>query len=349
MNLNVLKGLLIILVIADHNEFTRSLFADFFKGLTFHVVGFMTIPFLKPPGQVGTRAFADYAFRLYWPFLLVTCGLWLVVTVLGQTPLAQRLGILGIALYSANADILKVAANMGLLWFLPSFISVVAIRNLIDTGPARARPVWIGLLVAVHGVIGVVAMQIQHYLPLGLLPALYIVPLAYAGVLLHRRLFEPLPAPGALVLAFILLLGAKASQMHLQLGNEVGFSVVADWRSPLALLINDLEAVLGTLMLFQVARLRLPGWIEACGKYSMQIYLFHAFIALGIYKALLLWYPDAGTALLFGVSMSATVFLTLGAAHLIMHSPLAQRLIFPRSLDHLLGRVTAGPAAPLRP
>lgn len=331
MNLNILKGLLIILVIADHNEYTRALFPEFFRGLTFHVVGFMAIPFLKAPGKLGSPEFAAYAFRLYYPFFLVACALWLALTVAGGAPLLERLGMLSIALYSGNADILKSAAGMGLLWFLPSFISVVAIRNFIDSRGGTGKSAAFIALAAVHAVIGTVASAIQDFLPMGLLPALYIVPLAYIAVALHRLVFEKLPAPAAVLAGLAAYAAVKALQMHLQLANEVGFSQVADYSEPLALLVNDLEAVAGTLMLFQVSRLKLLEFTQLCGKYSMQIYLFHAFVALGVYKLLSRLVGAGPAGPLFITSMLATILLTLTLAHLIMKNSNFRRLVFPRS------------------
>ncbi|HEY0061000.1 MAG TPA: acyltransferase family protein [Telluria sp.] len=349
MNQNFLKGLLIILVVADHNEFTRSLFPEFFRGLSFHVVGFMTIPFLRPPMPVASAAFASYVLRLYYPFLLLTCALWLVVTLTAPAPLLERIGMLAAVLYSGNADLLKQVVHMGLLWFLPSFIAIVTIRNLIDVRSPRVRMVALALLLVAHLFIGLVAKSIQNFLPLGLLPALYMIPLAWAGVAVHRRWLAPAGVAAAITGTALLFVVVKLVQMQLRLDNEIGFAAVADLRTPLALLVNDLEAVCGTLMLFQIARLRVGGLVAACGKVSMQIYLFHAFVALAIYKLLMHALPDRGPALLFALSMLATVLLTLALATLVMRLPLARRLLFPRSLDDLRGKPSALPAPPLAP
>lgn len=241
-------------------------------------------------------------------------------------------------LYSGNADLLKSVTQMGLLWFLPSFISVVAIRSLIEQRGAGVKAAALALLGVVHLFIGTVAATVQDFLPLGLLPALYIVPLAYAGVALQRALFERIGTTSAIVLSGALFVAVKAWQMHLRLSNEVGFAMVADYTDLLALLVNDLEAVSGTLMLFQLARLDVHGLIGACGKYSMQIYLFHAFVALGIYKLLTEFAADAAPELLFPLSMLATILLTLALAYALMRLAPLRRLVFPRSLGELAGK-----------
>ncbi|GAB3461255.1 hypothetical protein GCM10027321_21680 [Massilia terrae] len=336
MNLNALKGILILLVILDHNDFSRLLIAGFLYGFGFHVMGFMTVPFLKPAPKLD-RAFLDYAFRLYWPFVvLVTLT---ALAVLATTPVTApvQLRLWALSLYSGNSAVLKDTTHMALLWFLPSFVSMVALRAAIDSAGAMARAGAIGLLCVLHLFIGQYAAQVQDWLPLGLLPALYVIPLGYLGVWLQRRLLARVPAIPALLLAAAVFAAVKYVQVRAHFYNEVGFAEVADWRQPYALFINDAECVTGVLMLFQVCRLRIAAVFDAFGRYSIQIYLFHAFIALGVYKAVLRFAPDAPAAVQLGVSLGATALLTLALARWMAAQPLAQRFIFPRNPQALAG------------
>jgi fucose 4-O-acetylase-like acetyltransferase len=123
--------------------------------------------------------------------------------------------------------------------------------------------------------------------------------------------------------------------MRGHLYNEVGFAEVADYTRPAALLLNDLECVTGVLMLFQLCRLPLGRLIEQFGRYSIQVYLFHAFIALAVYRAVLL--VPASAAVHFAVSFCVTAFLSLLLARWLAHNPLAQRFIFPRGPAALFG------------
>ena len=351
MNLNFLKGLLITLVVIDHNDFTRDLFPGFFLGLSFHVIGFMAIPFLKPPARLGSADFRAYAFRLYYPFLMLTCALWLVVSLAGSGSWPARLGVLGLALYSGNADLLKIATHMGLLWFLPSFITIVAMRAAAESGGATLKACALVFAVALHPLVGL-ARPIENFLPLGLLPALYMLPLAYAVVGLHRATLARLPVWPAIVLSLLGYAAAKALQMQMQLDYEVGFAQVSTYQQPFDLLVNDLEGVLGTLMLFQLARLDIKGVFAACGRLSMQIYLFHAFVALAIYKLLMLVAAGQPRALLFVISVAATVLLTLLLARLVMGWGVSRRFIAPRNFSELAGIAPAAsspPAVPVAP
>ncbi len=343
MNLNALKGILILLVILDHNDFSRLLIDGFLYGFGFHVVGFMTVPFLKPAPKLD-RAFAAYVFRLYWPFFVLVSLTALAVLATTPVTAAAQLRLWALSLYSGNSAVLKDTTHMALLWFLPSFISMVALRAAIDNAGAAARAGAIALLCVAHLFIGQVAAQVQDYLPLGLLPALYVVPLGYLGVWLHRTLLARVPSLPALLLAGAVFAVVKWVQVRAHFYNEVGFAEVADWRRPWELFINDAECVTGVLMLFQVCRLRVAAVFDAFGRYSMQIYLFHAFIALGVAKAVLRFAPDAPAGVKLGLSLAATALLTLALARWMAAQPLAQRFLFPRSPLALAG-AGARPAA----
>lgn len=336
MNLNVLKGLLIILVVIDHNDVARMVIPAFLLGMGFHVVGFMTIPFLKSPPRIATQELADYAFRLYYPFLVLTCVLWAVVTLTGDSPLGIRLAELAHVLYSGNADLLKRTVNMGLLWFLPSFLSLVILRAALAWCAPSLRYAALAMLFAIHPFVGTFAKELQDYLPMGLIPAVYIFPLALSGAVVQRRVFERLPRYGAVLLSLSVFALIKLAQIALGMDNEIGFATVADYTTPLPLLLHDLEGISGTLMLFQIARLDWKGVIEKCGQYSMQIYLFHAFLALGIYKASTWLFVQADPLPLFIGSAVATVLATLVAAVLTMRFGPLKRLIFPRDAAELL-------------
>lgn len=343
MKLNALKGILILLVILDHNDFSRLLIAGFLYGFGFHVMGFMTVPFLKPAPRLD-RAFLDYAFRLYWPFLVLVSLT--ALAVLATTPVTApaQLRLWALSLYSGNSVVLKDTTHMALLWFLPSFISMVAVRAAIDHAGPAAKAGAIALLCVAHLFIGQYAARIQDWLPLGLLPALYVIPLGYLGVWLHRTLLARLPALLALPLAAAVFAVVKYVQVQAHFYNEVGFAEVADWRQPWELFINDAECVTGVLMLFQVCRLRVAGVFDAFGRYSIQIYLFHAFIALGVYKAVLRFAPDAPAGVKLGLSLGATALVTLAFARWMAGQPLAQRFLFPRNPQALAGS-GARPAA----
>jgi fucose 4-O-acetylase-like acetyltransferase len=331
VNLDLLKGLLIILVIIDHNEFSRSLFPGFLYGMTFHVLGFMAIPFLKAPPRVFTRDYAAYVFRLYYPFMLVTVGMALVVWT--------QIHTLPLALYSGNAVLLKSVTQMGLLWFLPSFIAIVTLRAFSHQIGTVAQWATLAVSMLAHPLIGTYASRIQDALPMGLLPALYMYPLCVLVAFVHKRWLADMTITRALAATLAAFAMVKGVQMAMGLANEVGFAAVADYRQPLAMLVNDLEGISGTLFMFQVARISFSKLVEQVGKFSMQVYLFHAFVALGLYKLALKVAPSAGPLVLFCVTLAATVLLTLLLSKLMVGQSLTKRAVFPKGPGELLGLI----------
>jgi len=351
MNQNLLKGMFILLVILDHNDFARGVIPGFLKGFGFHVMGFMMIPFLRAAGPLD-RKFMQYLFRLYYPFLLVATIMSVIVAFITPIPALVQVGRWALALYSGNADIVKDATHMALLWFLPSFIALIVLRTCLENTAGWVKTTGILAACLVHPFIGSLAPSIQDYLPLGLLPALYVLPLAYLGIFLHKRYFQGLGTANALIQSSIAFILVKACQMHFGFSNEIGFAAVAGADDWLALLCNDAEAITGVLMLFQASRLPLGRLVEAFGKYSLQVYLLHAFVAFGIYRlALAVALPSTSVPLAFMLTLAATAMLTLALAKASMALPRIRQFVFPHSwqdLTHWSATPTI-PATPMRP
>ena len=347
MNANIAKGLLILLVIVDHNNFSRGVFPGFLEGFAFHVMGFMTLPFLRPALPLD-RHFGQYLFRLYHPFFVMVTGLALIVAVIDHVPALAQLRLWALSLYSGNADVLKQTTHMYMLWYLPSFVALVALRTGIEHVGAVGKTLALVLLCALHPAIGPVADAIQDFLPLGLLPALYVVPLAYLAALVHGSLLMRLPRTAALAASAAVYVAIKTLQMRAGLHNEVGFAEVAGYDKPLALLLNDLEAVTGVWMVFQLARFDLGRFVETAGKYSLQMYLFHAFVAAGVSKVLVIVFNDVGVMTLFCVSFVLSSVLALAVSRYLGEQALVKRLMFPRSVAELAGALRLPPVRAAR-
>lgn len=337
MNLNLLKGILIVFVIFDHNEYARSVVPAFLKGMSFHVIAFLTIPFLRKSMPLRSPDFAAYLFRLYYPFFLLTLALGTFVAITSEKPFQEHAKVVLFALYNGQAQTLDAATSMGLLWFLPSLISITVVRAVIEQGTLLFARSAIASLAVLHFYIGLIGLQYQHYFPMGLLPALYVLPLAYLGVTLQRRAFDQLKVGTALLATGICYAAAKAVQMHLNLSYEVGFMLIGDATKPLALIVNDAEGVFGTLFLFQVARTaqRWFALFESSGRYSMQVYLGHAFVALVAYRLSGLLPLSIGVELRLIITVFATAAISTLLAHLVMSQTFSRRLLFPKRVSDL--------------
>jgi fucose 4-O-acetylase-like acetyltransferase len=333
MNPNVVKGLLVLLVVVDHNDFSRSVFPGFLYGFSFHVVGFMTLPFLRPAPPLD-RQFGQYLFRLYYPFLVLATALALAVALITPVSALHQLQSWALTLYSGNSSVVKQTTHMAMLWFLPSFVALVALRTGLDHLGRGGKLFAIAALCAIHPLIGVAPGRIENYLPLGLLPALYMVPLALVAAWGHARLLR-LPRGAGLVLTVLVYALVKSVQMEAHLYYEVGFAIVADYTQPFALLINDLESITGVWMVFQLGRFSLGAPVETAGKYSLQVYLFHAFVAAVIYKVLVSSASGTPSIVLFCVSFALTAVLATLLARFLAEQRTIKRLLFPRTTAEL--------------
>jgi peptidoglycan/LPS O-acetylase OafA/YrhL len=110
---------------------------------------------------------------------------------------------------------------------------------------------------------------------------------------------------------------------------------VADYTQPYALLINDLEAMTGVWMVYQLGRLQLGSFIATAGQYSLQVYCFHAFIAAGIYKAMLLTLGGWPPLPLFVTSVALTAIVSVVVCRFLAERTIIQRLVFPRNTKEL--------------
>jgi fucose 4-O-acetylase-like acetyltransferase len=223
---------------------------------------------------------------------------------------------------------------MGMLWFLPSFVALVILRTLLEHVGRAGKVLAIIAVCAVHPLIGVAPDRIEDYLPLGVLPALYMVPLALAAAWGHVRLMK-LPRGAGLALTVLVYALVKSVQMEAHLYYEVGFAIVATYAQPIALLVNDLESVTGVWMVFQLGRFSLGSLIDTAGKYSLQVYLFHAFVAAVIYKLLINTAISMPVIVLFCVSFALTAVLVALLARFLAENGIIKRLLFPRTTTEL--------------
>lgn len=336
MNHNIAKGLLILLVIVDHNDFSRDIFPGFLRGLSFHVVAFMALPFLRPALPLTTGTLRKHFFRLYYPYLVFTCAIAGAYWISTDRSLFTALVNLIHALYSANAASLKEATNMALLWFLPSLFSLLIIRGAIEGASRPLRSALIAVALLCHPLIGLVSGTMQHYLPLGMLPAIYVIPLVYVIAFLQLKVLDPLPGAPALLMLTILFVVVKYLQMRLGLSQEVGFGMVADYRNPIALLLNDLEAISGSLLVFQMARFNPGDLFDRAGRYSLQVYLFHAFVASALFAVIKRLPVDVHPGVAFAVSVPLTLAASVILAHVILEARRLKRMLFPGDGQEML-------------
>ncbi|MES2046927.1 MAG: hypothetical protein V4447_00890 [Pseudomonadota bacterium] len=341
INQNTLKGVLIILVIFDHNEYAHKIYPLFLAGFSFHVIGFLSLPFLRPAEPLGKKILEKMAFSYYYPFFWIVCGMALLNSLISQSQSTLDSSVFNflLALYSGNSQVLKHVTQMSLLWFLPSFFSLMLIRGALASSGKAIQTFFLISISLAHFYIGIFASEIRNFIPLGLLPTIYAFPLILIIVKFHQSIFEKFNRANAFLLIITAFSIVKYSQIKMGLSQELGFAMVADYRNLPAMIVNDLEAITGTLMLFQLARFNLGQLIQRSGQNSLQIYLFHAFIALIIFKLIEKNLPNTSMNIRLVISMVITLLLTLLIAKFIMKNEALKRFLFPRSWNELLHNV----------
>lgn len=330
MNQNSLKGLLIILVMFDHNEYAHQLFPEFLRGFSFHVLGFLALPFLREADSINAPRLKKMFFSYLYPFLWFAGGMSIINLFFKLRFSSDDLSQMLLTLYSANAILLKTATGMSLLWFLPSFFSLMLMRGLLTHRENWLRSIALLGLFSLHPLISLLPLSTQVFIPLGLLPAMYAMPLVLTLTVFQQQIYEKLQRLHAIFLSVLLFSCIKYLQIQMNLTQELGFVDVANYQNWRALCINDLEGIFGVLMLFQLARYDLSTLINACGKYSLQLYLFHAFIALVIYRLLEKYLAGTHIGFLLLLSMFTTVVISLGFVKQIMKIKHVQNFLFPK-------------------
>lgn len=334
MNQNIVKGLLIILVIFDHNEYAHKIFPEFLSGFTFHVLGFFSLPFLRQAEFLNLAVIKRMFYSYLFPYIWIVCALAVVTATLQQTFTITAITRTLHAIYSGEALTLKAATQMSLLWFLPSFFSLMFLRGLFTTVSKRVRYLLFFIIFVLHFWLGLTPPEYRAYFPLGILAALYSLPNIALVIFLNESLLKKLNSSLALALTIVSFILIKSVQMKWGLYQELGFLELASLRNPLDLLVNDAEAILGALLVFQLARFSLGEWIALCGKFSLQIYLFHAFFALVIYK-LSLTFTHIDPMVLLVLSIALTVILTTLSVRYVFGYPTMRRICFPKSFNEL--------------
>lgn len=282
-SLDALKGLLIIIVVMDHNDLLRLLAPDVFRPLTFHVLGFLVLPFLLPAKPIEPHFFRDRLIRYLVPFW------WVLTFAAALYAVAFRndneLGSIVIDWLAAaaigSAPLVKTASGFYYLWFLPCLAGLVMLLTLFQSLDLRWRYISGTVMVLCHASITAFPAVFLTYVPFGLLIVVWVFPLG----LLLRWVVTNTTALRLRYLILAVFLGSYSYLMAIRLNLEI---MVLDLRSasePLLFLLQDVNAVSGVLVAIWLAtKLNKLGILNLCGKHSLMIYLLHPLIFFLGYK-----------------------------------------------------------------
>ncbi len=329
------KGILIVVVAADHNDWFRQLAPRVFEPLTFHVLGFFLLAFSfgfkSWHGQFVADRVARYLVPFWWT--LAAASLAFGVVFGGGGGFIERVMGFLLAALIGNADVVKASSGLLMLWFLPCLFGLSCLLAFYDSRlTRRGRQVALGVAVAAHVLLPMLARPWMQWLPFGLVVAADVFALGLVWRQLLLRRWPGYVGPVALlvwVACYGLLVGART---HI----EIGTLEISAMRDPWVLVLNDVAALSAMIAIIWLAEhARVTRWLEGVGKNSLLVYLIHPvfYVLLArvwVAPALL----DLAPLVLFLHACATTalaVSLAYGVSRLLSASPLISSWITPRT------------------
>jgi len=332
---NRIKGILIILVASDHNDWFRELLPDLFKPLTFHVLGFFFLAFTFGSKVLSGRFLLDRAARYLVPFwwVLTIASLLFSIVVLPNADPTARLVAWLLAMFFGNAPFVRTSSGMLMLWFLPCLFGLSSLIALIDAVPSKhfKRLEWI-LAGLAHLVIPLAAASTIMWLPFGIGVALDIFVLGLIWRVISKwPLFEFWGLASLLMLVVsygVLMMGS----INIEIGTLEVFGV----NRPVLMFLQDLAGLSGVVAVVWLAsKFGSIRWLDAVGRNSLLVYLLHPFAYQGCARiAARIGLNASGSWMLFFVGCVMTV-MAVGSAYMlsawISDSPRLSKWIIPRT------------------
>jgi len=335
---DLLKGILILVIIAGHNEAITcrwpSLRHVFYY---FNVQCFFMLSFVLDRKPFSAGFLRDRAVRYLVPyvmFMMVAAAAYLPMHGLPEG-LVHWIRSFGIALYNGQESSIHAAVGMRVFWFLPALFSLVILRSLWTRfGWCRAPLLIAGL--AWMGCVARVPSAGLRWLPLGAASALFFFLPCLATRWLHDRITPTNAALcGILATAVSLLCGwaIVATPLGWVAGaNPSGY----DPFQPATFAVGLVFPTAMFFVLLAISHgLHSMRLLQACGKYSLGIFLVHMFIYRGLTLAVFgrqfATPAVVGPQLAVGlIVFAATVVMSLALAVAIPFWPRLNSIVFPR-------------------
>jgi len=336
-----IKGILIFAIVLGHNPSIHGWAEPVYILLYgFHVAGFLILPFLRSPPQLSGTLLRDRAMRYLVPHyaFVALAGVLFLYFVQGTDDVARWLWNLAFALTTASSQSLKNATGLYLFWFLPALLSLTLFYSCV--GHRCAARSWIvAAAITIHLVGSALTTKVKLYAPFGVMAALWVLPLGLACRVVWLRWGVPSRRVSAM-----LLICTRAAGAGILLGVGSGGPIrslqihslqVASIRHPIGLLLQDVYAGFAFFTLLGLspwlARTRL---LPELGRWSLQIFLLHAFFYQGFLRVVHISRlgtsgPLASTTLLL-VSFSAVLFASWCSARGLSMNRTVRVLLFPR-------------------
>jgi hypothetical protein len=330
-----LKGILIIFVVIDHNDWFRQLAPQVFGPMTFHVLGFFLLTFSFGDKPLNFQFFANrvarYLVPFWWSLAASSMGFAYLIQV-GQNP-EVRIENYFLAAIIGSASLVKSSSGLLMLWFLPCLFGLSCLLALSDscTSQLARMSIW-SLAIATHLGLPYLIDTWMSWVPFGLLIGAYIFVLGLIWRKFLRRRWPAYSGPLSLLI-FISCYGLLVlNKVHI----EIGTLEIRALRDPRLGLLHALSVFSAMLSLVWLAGcINALRWVESIGERSMLIYLLHPIFYLLLSK---LWVSpsqaDISTSMLAAHAFMTTMIAVasaFGAAFVITSSTTLSAWITPQT------------------
>jgi len=321
LNMDAVKGVLIFLVVLDHNDFVRALAPAFFSSLNYHVLGFIFLPFIKGRRGGGLTFGLNMLVRYFVPFATFYTISTVAFFILYRSGEGLLLDYFT-GMFVASAATLKTSSGFMMFWFLPVLFSTVIVLSYYDQLKGVKKTLVLYLFIVAHLFIGTVPAWIKDYTPMGLHIVSYVFVLGVLVRWINKGIFRR----NIVVVrcASIMIFGiCCAVSMYYNTHTEIGDLSVDSIITIGPLILHDVLGISGffIIYLFSGFAAKIP-LIALIGQYSMIVYLVHPLV----FKVFLLIstgldsnYAAWPFAYLLGATLSVfiTIIVSLGIAHVI--------------------------------
>lgn len=281
---NRLKGLLILVVVLDHNDWFRQLAPQVFGPLTFHVLGFFLLAFSFSEKSLTLDFIASRMARYLVPFWWALALTSMATSLILKSDISVLMAIENflVAAVVGSASLTKTSAGLYMLWFLPCLFGLTCLLAGADSWTRQQGPTTVySLAFAAHLALPYVKGVWMSWIPFGLLIAAYVF---FLGLVWRQCLgFRWTAFVGPLALAcFMVGYGfLVVNKVHIELGTLE----LSALQNPGTWALHLLSVFSALLVLVWLADCFKPlGWIERIGEQSMLVYLIHPLSYLALTK-----------------------------------------------------------------
>lgn len=329
-----LKAILIMFVVADHSDLLRGDLQQYFRPMTFHVIGFFLLNFLSSILVKGDLLLfvRDRLVRYIWPFILFYFIYSAVAVLHGGFGFKWLENFfLGIAV--GSFETIKLGSGVAFLWFLPAIFSFSVFAQSMNYMGKWLLYAFILLSIVFFVFAGDMPISSRMFVPYGVGVSLYVFPYVLLFFLVMQRLLSDRQW------FFKIFFSVFAGVLYLTLvksgkGFEVGALDVPGGNYFLTNILSFVSALMILQVLWWLSEIKQLyfSFLMEIGKYSLVIYLLHPVIQGGLYL-LYRWggFVNFLPASVGGVVLVAiSIVLSLLLARLVFRSEMFSLFVFPK-------------------